>query len=118
MEWGSNPTPPSFHYSFTPSLQCFLFCCFLVVSNLGAVLQLPADRTVASGNNLIAWLHAAFDFGVAVVGDSSRNLYQVRFPALFYKHHLRQFFALFLLRLFFSLLVREVGGVIRFVALF
>src|SRR5947199_757934 len=56
---------------------------FFVEGYFDAVLQFAADRAVTSRDYFVAGLDAAFDFGVSVVGNSSRHFYNLGFGPFF-----------------------------------
>src|SRR5262249_15030605 len=55
---------------------------FLIVCNLRAVFQLPADCAIASRNDFVSRLNTVSDLHKGVVGDPGCYLYQLRFSAL------------------------------------
>src|SRR5207244_9747921 len=84
---------------------------------LGAILQFATDRAVTSRDYFVTGLNAAFDFGVSVVGNSSRHFRQLRLVRFFEEHDLGYFFALFFLCRFLSALIDELRIVIALVTL-
>src|SRR5205085_8963074 len=89
---------------------------FLVVSDLRAFLKFTTDRAVAAGDHFITGLNAGLNFHVSVVRDSRRHFRQLGFAALFQKHDLGQFLALFLLRSLFLAFVYVIRVVVAFIA--
>src|SRR3954471_18046895 len=87
-----------------------LLVCFLVDHNLSAVLQFPADRTIASGNNLVPGIEPAFDFHGSVIRDPSRDLRPDGFVADFLENTLLQLLALVFLGLLLLSLVSHLGA--------
>src|SRR5437588_2306570 len=117
LEFWRNGTMEDY-YSITPLPHYSLSLRrFLIVGNLRAFLQLPADRAVTSRNHFVARLDALFYLHVSVVRNSGRHFDQLRLASFFQTYHLRQFFAFPFLGRFFLALVHELGAVVAFIAL-
>src|SRR5438094_10096332 len=73
---------------------------FFVERYLGAIFQFPADYAVTSRDYFVTGLNAVFDFGVSVVGNSSRDFHHQGLVSFFEEQDVGYFSVVFFLSAF------------------